>query len=106
MLRHAYAALALTLALPLMFAMTRTADAAPLPAIAKSTLSESLVTPVHGCHRHCTWGFVPRWGTTAYHRHRGPHCRPRPCGRRYYGPPPYYGYGPSCFKLGPVWYCP
>ena len=62
-----------------------------------------VVEKVHGCHRFCTWGYVPKWDIGARHRHVGPFCQPRPCGRRFTNPPSGIS---GCFKIGPVWYCP
>jgi hypothetical protein len=65
--------------------------------------ASGLVHKVHGCHRFCAWGYVPWWGTAGRHRHAGPYCEPRPCGRRFKHRP---GGIHGCFKIGPVWYCP
>ncbi len=70
-----------------------------------SILEDEGVTKVHRCNRRCRWGYVPRWGYRAMHRHVGPRCRPRSCGRRFYRPPPGWR-GRGCVAVGPVWVCP
>jgi len=49
--------------------------AAPLShgatAIIESKMALSLVEQVHGTHRACLRGWVPRWGVVRWHRHVG-----------------------------------
>lgn len=101
MLRTTLAALVLGLAL----ASPQIAGAAPITSAPTAPVADGMVIQVHGCHRACARAYVPRWGVVARHRHVGPGCYPRACGRRYERLPPGYG-NRGCFKVGPVWYCP
>lgn len=84
------------------------APVAPVTGQAAAIAADSsLVTPVSGRHNDCRRHYVPRWGTTARHRHVGPGEVPVACGRRWEGrgdPPRWRNRG--CFRIGPVWYCP
>ncbi|MCC6778001.1 MAG: hypothetical protein IT537_15415 [Hyphomicrobiales bacterium] len=58
--------------------------AAPLgqgaDAILKASAGGSTIERVHGCHRACVLGRVPRWGgVIRFHRHVGPNCVPVRC---------------------------
>ncbi len=58
--------------------------AAPLgqgaDAMLKAADSMSSIERVHGCHRACLLGRVPRWGgVVRFHRHVGPSCIPVRC---------------------------
>ena len=58
--------------------------AAPFSQGADATLRAaatlSLIEEVHGCHRVCRLGRVPRWGNAIrLHRHVGPACVPVRC---------------------------
>lgn len=81
------------------------ASAAPIPiAPAIAEVDSGLVLQVHGRHRACVRGYVPRWGRTFRHRHYSSY-RAEPCGRRYEDRPRDYRRR-GCFLLGPVWVCP
>jgi hypothetical protein len=67
------------------YATAGPASAAPvMPAgfdnTVRSVLAEDVIR-IHGYHRRCDRGFVHRWRTRAWHRHRGnrrvSECRPR-----------------------------
>lgn len=81
------------------------AAAAPITVAPEAPVAGGLVVQVHGCHRACLRGYVPRWDVVTRHRHVGPGCQPRVCGRRYGSRPPGWA-ARGCFALGPVWYCP
>ncbi len=53
------------------FAMSPTAMQTPKP--------DNLVQKVHGCHRSCEFGYIPRWGVSRWHRYGGPGCYPVRC---------------------------
>ena len=52
------------------------------PGSAEAPVSQSLVTKVHGCHRSCEFGYIPRWGISRWHRHAGARCLPVRCAPR------------------------
>lgn len=60
--------------------------ASPAMAVSPATTDvvkpETLIQKVHGCHRSCEFGYIPRWGVTRWHRHAGPGCYPVRCAPR------------------------
>jgi len=72
----------------LLFALL--AAAGPQPAIAvpsgpgaaakqAAAQSPALVQQTSGCHAACRFGYMPRLGYSAWHRHVGPRCWPVRC---------------------------
>lgn len=64
----------IALAAATLFAITLSAHS--MPALDRPEEVGLPVVQVGGCHREPQRHFVPEWDFRAWHRHRGPNCRP------------------------------
>lgn len=99
--------LLVAVAMVLVAAMASTATAgtpnlAPVKPLVGEAQSNNIIK-VDRCHRRCRRSYSARWGRRVPHRHVGPNCRPRRCGRQYRVRPRYWR--ERCVQIGPVWYC-